>query len=290
LPCGLFPRGLAWLLRLPCVLPRLASPAWYQQFDVGQGSAARIESTSGALQLDTGPGFDPWRSSYVQQVRPRLQASGALPANGLALSHGDQDHAGGLSAAIADLEGAPLLSSVPKLQQATTNQAPCQAGLKLLGGQVLHPPRYFPYLRNQSSCVWRFDLVAHFAQGRTHFSVLNPGDIDSLIEARLVREQSERLPSTVLVAPHHGSASASSERFLDQVAPSIVLISAAANSRFGHPHANVLARYCTRNVAVFNTGWDGALRLELRGEELWLDAERILEPRWYRRPPSHRCG
>jgi competence protein ComEC len=70
----------------------------------------------------------------------------------------------------------------------------------------------------------------------------------------------------ILKAPHHGSASSSSERFLDALAPSIVLVSCGRDNRFGHPAPAVLARYAARHLKVLRTDRDGEIELATDGK------------------------
>ena len=48
------------------------------------------------------------------------------------------------------------------------------------------------------------------------------------------------LDSDVLSVGHHGSRTSSSTRFLEAASPSIAVISAGKDNRFGHPHPETL--------------------------------------------------
>ncbi|RMT53178.1 DNA internalization-related competence protein ComEC/Rec2, partial [Pseudomonas coronafaciens pv. atropurpurea] len=66
-----------------------------------------------------------------------------------------------------------------------------------------------------------------------------------------------------LQAPHHGSRSSSSRRFLQAVAPVGVLISRGHNNAFGHPHPLVMARYRWLGIASYDSAELGAVSLQL---------------------------
>ena len=51
------------------------------------------------------------------------------------------------------------------------------------------------------------------------------------------------LASEVLIAPHHGSKTSSTEAFLTHVRPAYVLVSAGKNNPYGHPHKNKTKEY-----------------------------------------------
>jgi competence protein ComEC len=95
-------------------------------------------------------------------------------------------------------------------------------------------------------------------------SVVLPGDISREVE----RDLADRIgpaPFRVLKAPHHGSASSSSDHFLDAIAPSIALVSCGRDNRFGHPAPAVLARYAARRLQIFRTDRDGEIDLSTDG-------------------------
>jgi competence protein ComEC len=75
-------------------------------------------------------------------------------------------------------------------------------------------------------------------------------------------------PLVILKAAHHGSATSSSEVFLDAVRPRAVIFSAGKNNRFGHPAEVVVERYARRGVAMFNTAEDGAVFIETDGKKV----------------------
>nr|HPI78353.1 MBL fold metallo-hydrolase [bacterium] len=84
-------------------------------------------------------------------------------------------------------------------------------------------------------------------------SVLIAGDIEREGEERLVRRYGAALKSDLLKAPHHGSASSSSEQFLRWVAPRAVVVSSGGPRVYGHPHKNTLERYRAAAADVFRT-------------------------------------
>lgn len=66
------------------------------------------------------------------------------------------------------------------------------------------------------------------------------------------------LQSDLLLVPHHGSKTSSSEAFLDAVKPKIALVQAGYRNRFGHPAELVIDRYDARSIAVFDSAHCGA--------------------------------
>ena len=67
----------------------------------------------------------------------------------------------------------------------------------------------------------------------------------------------------VLKLGHHGSATSSDPAFLDALGPELVIASAGRRPRAPLPHARVLERLRARQISVFQTRRDGALRVVL---------------------------
>jgi competence protein ComEC len=137
---------------------------------------------------------------------------------------------------------------------------------------LIQPPSSPGSSNNDRSCVL-------LVEGRGGSLVIG-GDISAKVEARLL----DRFPlssPTVLLAPHHGSRSSSSGRFIAGVRPSLALVSAGWRSRFGHPHPLVVERYGAAGVPLLNTADTGAVRVDFPA-----DAEPHVAARWrqVRRP------
>lgn len=106
-------------------------------------------------------------------------------------------------------------------------------------------------------------------------SFLLAGDMEAPAERRLVALSSEPpLRSTVLKLGHHGSRTSTSEEFLAAVRPEAAIYQAGANNRFGHPHAEVLARLKAAGVATYGTGANGTIVITTDGERFTVRTER----------------
>ena len=107
--------------------------------------------------------------------------------------------------------------------------------------------------KNNQSCVLRISTATH--------SVLLTGDIEAISEMQLLTTHgAHRLQSRVLVAPHHGSKTSSTEPFLKAVQPEIALIQAGWQNQFGHPHPQVITRLKFMDTDVYNTAQNGAMK------------------------------
>ena len=103
-------------------------------FDVGQGSAALVETAEHRLLVDTGPGWGQGGApAFAAQVQPALRALGVSQLDGALLTHGGTGTMPGLGAARAAFPGRTCL--VPG--------APCYRGRRWrwdgVDFAVLHP-------------------------------------------------------------------------------------------------------------------------------------------------------
>lgn len=270
--------GAVWLLPLLLLQPATPSPGTVRVtlLDVGQGLATVVQTASHTLVYDTGARlgsrFDMGRMVLV----PFLRHEGVTRVDTLIVSHGDNDHIGGAASLRAALPVARVLSSVPeRLPEAQA----CQAGMAWewdgVRFEILHPPEADDArLRgNNRCCVLR---VAS-AYGR----VLLPGDIAARAERALLLDREDSLPAEVLVVPHHGSKSSSTETFLDTVRPRLALLPVGYRNRYGHPHPEVVARYASRGIALADSPSAGAIRVEFAADGLRVERYRDAHRRWW---------
>jgi competence protein ComEC len=99
------------------------------------------------------------------------------------------------------------------------------------------------------------------------FSMLFPGDILSARETSLSATGRLDLNADILLSPHHGSATSSTQFFLDKVHPKSVIISCGWRNRYGFPHAKVLKRYTEMGIHIFRTDEDGAIFISSDGKQ-----------------------
>jgi competence protein ComEC len=97
-------------------------------------------------------------------------------------------------------------------------------------------------------------------------SVLLPADIERESEAELLARTPDALAATLLVAPHHGSKTSSTEAFIRQVNPSIVIFTAGYRNQFGHPKPEVEERYRMLGSRLYRSDFDGAMLLRFEKE------------------------
>ncbi len=262
--------GFLWLVPLFVVRPPLLVDGTFRLtvLDVGQGLAAVVQTRDFTLVYDTGPQFTETANAGGRIVAPYLRASGLRRVDGLVVSHQDLDHSGGALSLLDVVPVGWLASSLPHdhaIVARSRRPIRCVAGQEWnwngVRFSILHPhaAEYDDAhgKTNDRSCVLRIDS--------THGSALLTGDIEARSEARLVATQAHRLRADVLVVPHHGSRTSSTHAFVRAVAPSIAVVGCGYRNRFGHPRADIVARYTNMGTDVARTDLEGALTLGFDG-------------------------
>lgn len=289
--------GIVLVLRLPWQVRALALalvlPAlWWQpprpapgQFDllavdVGQGQAVLVRTATHSLLYDAGPRFGEASDAGQQVLVPLLQSLGER-LDTLVLSHGDSDHIGGAAAVIAQQPQADVFGSIPTghplqaqhaVRACVAGQAWQWDGVHL---SVLHPGEASPagepvLLRGSASNARTCVLRIATDQG---VAVLLAGDIERAQEQALVRAGAP-LAADVLVVPHHGSKTSSSDEFLDAVQPALALVQSGYRNRFGHPAAPVVQRYRDRGITLVASPACGAASWSSQDGQLRCERER----------------
>jgi len=247
-------RLLAPLLLVPLLWPRLDAPApgalRVTVIDVGQGLSVLVETARHALLYDTGPVFGSGATVAELAILPLLQRRGVTRLDLLVVSHRDSDHAGGWRTVV---DAVPVRGLLVGDALGAPGEAPCRAGQRWrwdgVEFEMLHPQAQRT-VGNNNSCVLRI--------GNGAGSVLLSGDIERAAEHRLLARGGLR-PTTVLLAPHHGSRTSSGADFIERLRPHYVVFSTGHRNRFHHPNAGVVARYQTAGARLFDTADSGAL-------------------------------
>lgn len=278
--------GIIALLPIFFVLP--GRPArgelWLTVLDVGQGLAIVARTQNHTLLYDTGPGFNSEADSGSRIIIPFLRAEGIQHLDTMIVTHSDSDHSGG---ALSVLEAVPVKRLVSSLDAGHPIQLAAEEKERCVEGQswswdgirfdVLSPPEP-SYGRpgaktNALSCVLKITTA--------HGSALLPADIEKKTEYELLENHSAALGSTVLLAPHHGSGTSSSEEFVHQVDPQVVIFSVGYRNRFGHPQDEVLERYQALGSMLLRSDTDGAVQLRFAESGVTVEASRVLRRRYW---------
>lgn len=281
MPKGLPARWLGIFFILPLLFPATQELKQgefdFDLLDAGQGLAAVIQTREHTLIYDTGTRFSERFNIGDAVIKPYLRHKGINQISMLLISHGDNDHIGGAEIIIDSFEINKILSSVLDRFDEQVKAEACYAGQKWhwdgVDFEVLHPQMDSLFKGNNASCV----LKVSSAQG----SVLLTGDIEEEAEERLIEHYKDELHTGILLVPHHGSRTSSTEKFIAAVSPQYAFIPAGYRNRFGFPKQDIMRRYDALDVKTFVSYKTGELSAKFRDEGLQIDEFRTKNRRFW---------
>ena len=260
----------------------LMAHPWQQRekitfLDVGQGDASLLQSGGQTLLLDGGSTSQKNVGTYV--ILPYIKQQGISCLEAIVLTHTDQDHINGVTEVLEEgkkgwltvknlmypywMEGTEQGKQLKKLaEEAGASCRKIRAGDRLTIGKaeavVLYPKEQEKIAEpNAGSLVlfWKWEGV------RAMFT----GDLPEEKE----RELLQNLPACeILQVGHHGSATSTCREFLEQVQPSLAVISCAMKNRYGHPSPDTVDRLKKTGCEIRYTMKSGAITIRKRGREI----------------------
>jgi competence protein ComEC len=257
--------------------------------DVGQGDAYFIAFPDGKLMVLDAGGMPTYggRKSKIDTgedvVAPYLWTRAIKRLDVIAVSHFHEDHAGGVPALIRNFHPKEVWAgAIPNSVEAKQVKDAAKAGgvalRRLTAGEtfgfggariaVLAPP---PGDVVRSDVSDQDSMVLRISYGER--SLLFTGDLEPKIEQALV-ESGVLSRTDVLKVPHHGSRKSTGEAFLQQLRPSLAVISAGYENSYGHPHPDLLGRLESARATALRTDVWGLITIRTDGRRFELDTNR----------------
>ena len=216
--------------------------------DVGQGQSILLQSQGKTFLVDCGGDSG---EDAADAVAETLLSMGITRLDGIIITHGDRDHAGGLPNLLTRIE-TDMLFLPSSVESAPDNAFLVEQDEILTYGNT--EIRIFGPIggenHNENSLCVLFQTE--------NCAILITGDRSSLGELVLVHDYD--LPDVdLLVAGHHGSQNSTSELLLETVKPEVVFISVGKDNPYGHPAQALLNRLEEFGCRVYRTDLNGTL-------------------------------
>ncbi len=242
--------------------------------DVGQGDAALILCDNKSMLIDGG------KAQVSDIIYTYLKKQNITHLDYLVCSHADADHVGGLSGALSAVSVDTVYA--PKTEADTKTYQNFKRKVQEQNLEIQHPEHGSSFDfgsstvkvlapvyedendRNNSS------IVLKIIYGSTSF--LFTGDAEDKSEKAMI-EQGYDLSADVLKVSHHGSAGATSYRFLREVLPEYAIISVGKNN-YGHPTEKVLSLLRDAETKVYRTDLQGDIIVRSDGSNVSVDVSR----------------
>ena len=235
--------------------------------DVGQGLSCLIECDGYRMLYDGG---DRDTSSFL--VSYITKTKGISYLDYVVASHYHSDHIAGLigilkTTKVGCVMGAPYIND-------TKTYLSFESAAKLKGGiyyptageifslgsaqcEVVSPQPNHPFNSNDDEeDENRMSVGLRITYGDTSYLLM--GDATADEEEESVDAGGSR-PTEVLIVNHHGSASSTSEKFVQCVQPQISVISCGLENEYGHPADIVISRL--EGSLVYRTDYDGTIEI-----------------------------
>jgi len=226
--------------------------------DAGQADAAVIKAEGRVYVYDTGDDYSPL-ADYI--------SGSCIGVDAVFLSHPHYDHAGGLAELVKKLP--------PKVIYVPEGWFDAEADESVLIGIEAASAKGIPIVELSDGDELTVSENVTFRIRRSKDTSASVNDLSMLLEVRYhdrglfytgdlsAEGEPDILPDVdVLKVPHHGSAYASSERFLALTSPEISIISSGENN-YGHPSPETLSRLDAAGSAVYRTDECGAIELRI---------------------------
>jgi competence protein ComEC len=244
--------------------------------NVGQGDCVLIKTPSGKTML-----VDGGERTAGNEVVRVLQENGIQRINAMVSTHPHADHIGGLVRVLQRLPVDAVYDSAKPYSSKTYedyltliydkdipfhvaragNEIRLDDSIEIF---VLWPPHTDAgdSFHVEKLSVNDASLMLYISFGNT--TLLLTGDAETIVEEELIRQGS--VPEAqVLKIAHHGSATSSSEAFLNTVKPKIAIICVGAGNTYGYPHKETIKSLTGIGSEILRTDIHGTIVLHSDG-------------------------
>lgn len=239
--------------------------------DVGQGNCTLVHMGDTAILVDSG------EVGAAQTVISYIKNLGIDELDCVLVTHPHSDHMGAMTKILYEFEIKDLImpeipediiptnSTYEKFLTAVSDTAenviPAEAGMTYSYGEmnleILAPLHGYDNLNDMSA-------VSRVSFGET--SMMFMGDASTAVEKDLLNTGKD-FSADIINIGHHGSKTASSQKWLEAVNPGFAVICCGAGNEYGHPHSVVTERLDNIGIEYYRTDLNGTVVFQSNSKE-----------------------
>ena len=239
--------------------------------DVGQGNCTLVHMGDTAILVDSG------EVGAAQTVISYIKNLGIDELDCVLVTHPHSDHMGAMTKILYEFEIKDLImpeipediiptnSTYEKFLTAVSDNAenviPAEAGMTYSYGEmnleILAPLHGYDNLNDMSA-------VSRVSFGET--SVMFMGDASTAVEKDLLNTGKD-FSADIINIGHHGSKTASSQKWFEAVNPEFAVICCGAGNEYGHPHSVVTERLDNIGIEYYRTDLNGTVVFQSNSKE-----------------------
>ena len=237
--------------------------------DVGQGDSILIRTPKGKSMLIDGGGIPYNQSSFdigERVVAPYLWSEGIRELELIIISHGDEDHSGGIEAVLARFPTQQIWMPEQGMEkfskwQGKISTPPVGTLFEVDGVKIrvlAQPPK------EKKS----YSQVIEVTYGEKSF--LFTGDMEGKEEEEFLKVTDLQTISGLKVG-HHGARKSSNDLFLNRIKPEFSFISVGESNSYGHPALQTLVRLNSGDKKIYRTDLQGRILIKTDGKTIQVE-------------------
>lgn len=239
--------------------------------DVGQADSILVTNKQENMLIDAGNNDD------GEAVVDFLKNKGISKIDYLIGTHPHEDHIGGLDDVINNFEIENIY--MPKIETTTKTFKDVLTAISNKKLKVTAPKKGDKFELGDAKCEVMTDsilnkdnlnlssIVIRLEFGKNSFLFMGDAETEN--------EKTVNWPKTdVLKVGHHGSNTSSSEKFVNEVAPTYGVIMVGMDNSYGLPKEKILNRLTNINARIYRTDECGTIEMSSNGSEIHIATEK----------------
>lgn len=243
------------------MLPNSFSGLRINIVDIGQGLFINLQYKGHSFVFDCGSTSE---NCGEYTSLPYLLKNNISIIDAMFISHWHSDHYNGANKILSNLEVKNVYASSEDNENLLLKSALILKSKKsIIVSKDLKIDILWPDKDYKSENENNMSNVYMIKCGNT--KILLAGDIEKDVESIIL----DRLEDVdIVVVPHHGSKTSSTQEFIDKIKPEIAILSYGRNN-YGIPHQEVIERYLKNDSKVLKTYEDGEINIMVINDKIY---------------------